>query len=200
MIIGKAALVLVDVQQGIMDQSLSWFDQRNVECVMRIKTLVDACRDAGIPPIFIKEVHRTSMIDFGRELDGNEKVHCLDGNPNTEVASVLDVRPGDVVIPKPRYSAFHGTDIMTVLNGYGVFPGDTLIMCGYLSDVCVHYTFVDAHQRDFRIKVVEDCSGGSTHKAHDYAFKAMKYLQKDAPCQLEDILKEIAEYKQANQN
>lgn len=194
MIIGKAALLLIDVQQGIMDSSLHWFDQRNVECVMRIKKLVDSCREAGIPPIFIKEVHRNSMIDFGRELDGTEKVHCLEDNPNTEVASALKVRPDDIVIPKRRYSAFFGTDIELVLNGYGIYPSDTLIMCGYLTDVCVHYTFVDAHQRDFRIKVVEDCCGGSTREAHDYSFKAMKYLQKDAPCNLQEILEDIETY------
>lgn len=86
---GKAALLLADVQRGIMDQSLNWFDQRNVECVMRMKKLLYACREAVIPPIFIKEVHRKSMIAFRRELDGNERMHCLEDNHNTEVASIL---------------------------------------------------------------------------------------------------------------
>lgn len=194
MIKGKAALVLVDVQQGIMNSSLHWFDEKNVEIVSRIKELLEACRAAGIPAIFVKEVHRTSMIDFGRELDGTEKVHCLEDNPNTEVAEVLEILPDDPVIPKRRYSAFLYTDLEVVLSGLGVHPGDTLIMCGYLSDVCVHYSFVDAHQRDYRIKVVEDCCGGSTKEAHDYAFQAMKYLQREAPVKLEEILEDIKQY------
>ncbi len=194
MIKGKAALVLVDVQQGIMNSSLHWFDEKNVEIVGRIKELLEACRAAGIPAIFVKEVHRTSMIDFGRELDGTEKVHCLEDNPNTEVAEVLEILPDDPVIPKRRYSAFLYTDLEVVLSGLGVHPGDTLIMCGYLSDVCIHYSFVDAHQRDYRIKVVEDCCGGSTKEAHDYAFQAMKYLQREAPVKLEEILEDIKQY------
>ena len=194
MIKGKAALVLVDVQQGIMNSSLHWFDEKNVEIVGRIKELLEACRAAGIPAIFVKEVHRTSMIDFGRELDGTEKVHCLEDNPNTEIAEVLEILPEDPVIPKRRYSAFLYTDLEVVLSGLGVHPGDTLIMCGYLSDVCVHYSFVDAHQRDYRIKVVEDCCGGSTKEAHDYAFQAMKYLQREAPVKLEEILEDIKQY------
>ena len=194
MIKGKAALVLVDVQQGIMNSSLHWFDEKNVEIVGRIKELLEACRAAAIPAIFVKEVHRTSMIDFGRELDGTEKVHCLEDNPNTEIAEVLEILPEDPVIPKRRYSAFLYTDLEVVLSGLGVHPGDTLIMCGYLSDVCVHYSFVDAHQRDYRIKVVEDCCGGSTKEAHDYAFQAMKYLQREAPVKLEEILEDIKQY------
>lgn len=194
MIVGKAALVLVDVQQGIMDTTLHWFDQKNVEIVSRTKQLLEACREADIPVIFVKEVHRISMIDFGRELDGNEKVHCLEDNPNTEIANALTILPNDPVIPKRRYSAFLYTDLEIVLNGFGVFPGDTLIMCGYLSDVCVHYSFVDAHQRDYRVKVVEDCCGGSSQEAHDYAFYAMKYLQSAAPVDLEEILKDIKDY------
>ena len=194
MIKGKAALVVVDVQQGIMDTSLHWFRQENADTVMRVKKLVDACRGANIPAAFLYEVHRASMIDFGRELDGTEKVHCLEDNPNTPIAAALDIRPEDAVIPKRRYSGFLYTDLEVVLNGFGVHAGDTLIMCGYLTDVCVHYTFVDAHQRDFRVKVVKDCCGGSTQRAHDYAFEAMHYLQHESLCNLDEILEDIKEY------
>jgi nicotinamidase-related amidase len=48
---------------------------------------------------------------------------------------------------------------------------------GGFSDVCVHYTFADAHQRDYVCRVVEDCVAGSTLGAHDAALKAMDHLQ-----------------------
>lgn len=194
MITGKAALLVIDVQEGIMDQSSKFYDPENAAGVMRIKTLLDACRAAGIPPVFFKEVHRPSMIDFGRELDGSEGVHALESSPRTEIAEVLAVRPEEAVIPKRRYSSFLYTDLKIVLNGLGVNPGDTLILCGYLTDVCVHYTFVDAHQLDFRLKVVRDCCGGSTDAAHAGALNAMYYLQNEAPCSLEEILRDIKEY------
>lgn len=197
MIKGNTVLLLVDVQQGLMDSTLHWYSQKNVDTVKRIKKLLDACREKAIPAIFVKEVHRSTMLDFGRELDGNEKVHCVDGNPNTEVAEYLGVGSDDIVIPKRRYSAFLYTDLEIVLSGLGIHPGDTIIMCGFLTDVCVHYTFVDAHQRDYRIKVIEDCCGGSSKEAHDYAFSAMKYLQKDAPVDLNEIIADIGKYKKA---
>ena len=38
-----------------------------------------------MPIVFCQEVHRRSRIDFGRELDGAEGPHCLDGDLGTEL-------------------------------------------------------------------------------------------------------------------
>lgn len=38
---------------------------------------------------------------------------------------------------------------------------DTVYMAGGLTDVCIHYTVVDAHQMDYRIRVVKDAIAGS---------------------------------------
>lgn len=194
MIQGKAALVVIDVQQGIVDRESKFFLPENAAIVERIRTLVDACRNADIPIIYVKEVHRPSGIDFGRELDGSEGVHALENSPRTEVADAVGRQPNDPLIPKRRYSCFLYTDMDVVLSGLHVFPHDTLILCGFLTDVCIHYSFVDAHQRDYRLKVVEDCCGASTPEAHEGSLKAMEYLQKDAPVKLEEILKDIENY------
>ncbi|MGR9815144.1 isochorismatase family protein, partial [Escherichia coli] len=39
---------------------------------------------------------------------------------------------------------------------------------------------VDAHQHDYRVRVVTDCVAGSTQRAHDNALEAVQYLQRDA--------------------
>nr|WP_245605461.1 isochorismatase family protein [Roseibacterium elongatum] len=57
---------------------------------------------------------------------------------------------------------------------------DTLLLCGGLTDVCVHYTFVDGHQSDYFCRVAEDCAGGSSVEAHEAALRAMEYLQTGA--------------------
>ena len=53
------------------------------------KAAIDKARASGIPVIFIQEVHRPNMVDFGRELDGDEDVHCLEDDPNTAIADVI---------------------------------------------------------------------------------------------------------------
>ena len=59
------------------------------------------------------------------------------------------VTVGDYFVRKRRYSAFFGTDLETLLKGLGV---DTLVLIGGLTDVCVHYTFVDGHRHDYFVK------------------------------------------------
>jgi nicotinamidase-related amidase len=166
-----AALVVIDVQHAFAGGS-EW-DAR----IARITELTRAWRAAELPVIFTQEVHRASGIDFGRELDGTEDVHCLDNDPATAIA--MTIEPGDHVITKRRYSCFIGTDLDILLRGLRV---ETLVLCGALTDVCVHYTFADAHQRDLYARVVTDCVGGSTTEASDAALDAMKYLQRDAWC------------------
>ncbi len=62
------------------------------------------------------------------------------------------------------------------------------LLIGGLTDVCVHYTFADAHQRDFYVRVVTDCVGGSSQYRHDAALDAMEYLQTGALRTSEEIL------------
>ena len=72
----------------------------------------------GIPVVFFQEVHRRSGIDFGRELDGAESVHCLDGQRATELVDRC-ARPARIEfhIVKRRYSGFIGTEFEIVLRG-----------------------------------------------------------------------------------
>ncbi|WP_431308396.1 cysteine hydrolase family protein [Demequina litorisediminis] len=57
--------------------------------------------------------------------------------------SGLEPRPEEYLIQKRRYSAFFGSELDIVLKGY---RADTLILIGGMTDVCIHYTAVDAHQ------------------------------------------------------
>jgi nicotinamidase-related amidase len=179
---GKPALVVIDIQAStFIDDSIErsipnmeGYRERMLEC----RVLIDQARASDIPVIFVQEVHHPSKVDFGRELDGDEDVHCLEDDPRTEIAvKEMDFRPNDFLIRKRRYSAFFGTDLEILLKGLGV---STLIMCGGLTDVCVHYTFVDGHQHDYFCRVVEDCAAGSSTEAHNASLKAMEYLQTGA--------------------
>ena len=188
---GRAALIVVDIQAStFMDDST---DDRAIPnmtgYVQRMENacaVIDQCRPVGIPVIFIQEIHRADLVDFGRELDGAEEVHCLDNNPQTDIAKVeMGFRSGDYIVQKRRYSAFFGTDLEILLKGLNV---QTLILVGGLTDVCVHYTFVDGHQSDYFCRVIEDCVAGSTVEAHNASLAAMEYLQTGAVCSRQQVL------------
>jgi len=187
-IVGNAALLVIDIQKSaFMDEKagIPVMDgyRENME---RARSVVDAAHENGIPVIFIQEIHRRDMVDYGRELDGSEDIHCMEGEPGTPVAfEEMGRRPGDYFVPKRRYSCFFGTEMEILLKG---LKADTLIMVGGMTDVCVHYSFVDGHQHDYYCRVVKDCVGGTSPEAHQASLNAMEYLQEGAVLTADDII------------
>lgn len=182
---GQAVLIVIDIQESDFLQ-VGEEDGKSqaipampgyLERVARTRELVEVAHEIGIPIVFVKEIHRPDHVDFGRELDGSEDVHCIETDPATDYAKAMDPWPSDYFIAKRRYSCFFGTDLEILLKGLG---GRTLVLTGGLTDVCVHYTFVDGHQHDYFCRVVEDCVAGSSLRAHEGALEAMEYLQSGA--------------------
>jgi nicotinamidase-related amidase len=193
----KPALVLVDVQRGALLPSARTGIPHSGGAAARIerdRELVAAARAAGVPVIFVQEVHNRTLIDFGRELDGAEGIHAVEGDEATELVEGLEPAPDEYLIRKRRYSAFFQTELELVLRAYGV---DTVVLVGGLTDVCIHYTAVDAHQHDYYVRVVEDCVGGSSPQAHEAALRAIQYLQRDALVRSEDLLAELGALAEA---
>ncbi len=197
MIVGRPVLLVIDIQKGcflprratttleLMDDSATRY--------ARARLLVDAARAAAVPVVFVQEAHRRDRIDFGRELDGAENIHCVEGEPGTEFAvEEMGMLPDDYRITKRRYSCFFGTDLEILLRG---LKAETLILVGGFTDVCVHYTFVDGHQSDYYCRVVEDCVSGSGEAAHQAALVAMEYLQAGARRSSTEILAGFAALK-----
>ena len=188
---GNAALIVIDIQASTFAPIAD--DERAIahmpeysERMLKARSAIDKARACGLPVIFVQEIHRADLVDFGRELDGDEDVHCLDNNPLTDLArEEMGVRPGDYHIAKRRYSAFYGTDLEILLKG---LKAQTLILVGGLTDVCVHYTFVDAHQGDYFCRIIEDCVAGSSIDAHEAALRACEYLQHGAIQKLPAVL------------
>lgn len=194
MIKGKAALLVIDVQHDFIDDDAPVFCVGGKDMLSNIKKLIEACHGADIPVIYTQEIHRSSHVDMGRELDGNEPDHCIIGSKGVEIMEEIAPDANDIIVTKPRYNAFLGTDLTYILNGLHVLPHDTLIICGDATNVCVHYTSAEAHQRDYRIKVVEDCCAGSSWEEHEAALIQINYLQNGSRIKLKDIIKDIESY------
>jgi nicotinamidase-related amidase len=180
MIVGKPALIVVDIQQdGAMPVEAAGIPRMDgfEQLVAGAERLVAAARQATIPVIFFQEAHRPSGVDFGRELDGTEGPHCIEGEEGTGLWPTLRPQETDYFIAKRRYSCFFGTDLEILLKGLGV---STVVLIGGLTDVCIHYTFADAHQSDYYARVVEDCVLGSSESSHAASLNAMEYLQAGA--------------------
>jgi len=181
----SSALLVIDIQQeDFTEMNDSNASSPRWDCIRNARRVLDVFRKKGLPVIQVKECHRPDMVDFGRELDGSEGIHCIESLPENDYAKLTYPIEGEYLISKRRYSAFFGTDLEILLKGLHV---DTLYMIGGLTDVCIHYTAVDAHQNDYHIRVVADAVAGSSKEAGDASLRAIHYLQRDALVTTADI-------------
>jgi biuret amidohydrolase len=199
-ILGQSpALLVIDVQHDFMDSDgavpcPATSAGGTKEVIANIHRLVNAAKISKIPTIFTKETHRPSLIDMGRELDGDEPRHCIDDTKGTTILEELGadkLADNQYLVPKRRYSAFIGTDLVFLLNAFNV---DTLILTGAATNVCVHYTGADAHQYDYRIKVVEEATAGTSPEAHRAALQSLEYLQHGAIVHLGEVVEAMKSF------
>ena len=192
MIVGRPALIVIDIQQdGGMPTEVGGIPRMAgfEQVVATTERLVASARESDVPVVFFQEAHRRNGVDFGRELDGVEGPHCLEGEEGTALWPTLLPGPDDYFIAKRRYSCFFGTELPILLKGLGV---STLVLTGGLTDVCVHYTFADAHQHDYYTRVVEDAVLGSSEERHRASLDAMEYLQAGARRWSDEIVSDFA--------
>jgi biuret amidohydrolase len=155
------------------------------QALERTLEAVSAARAAGVPVVLTQELHRPDGVDGGRFLwdgrggwlaGGDEggappAPPCIEGTRGAELVAELGPEEGDVVVPKRRQSAFLGTDLDLVLRRLGA---DTLFVAGVCSNVCVLWTVGDAFQRDYRVRVLEDCVAGTSEPLHAAALEIMR--------------------------
>lgn len=169
----KTAVLVIDMQYDFIGADAVIPCTCAPHIVQNIRKLLDYCHAAGIPVIYTQESHRPSLVDMGRELDGDEPVHCLEGSHGIEILEELKPLPRDYVIVKRRYSGFFQTDLKILLDGLGV---DTLIITGAATDVCVRATATDAQQFGYFVLVPEDCVAGSSQARHEAALEHIRYV------------------------
>jgi nicotinamidase-related amidase len=84
----------------------------------------------------------------------------------TAVHDAVKPADGEPVITKHRLSPFHGTSLEMTLRNLGV---DTLLLTGVSTDMVILATARDGHDRDFRIKVLEDATAADNDEMHQAA-------------------------------
>jgi ureidoacrylate peracid hydrolase len=148
----QTALINVDLQNFFVDST-----DGGVDLVHRVNTLASACRDAGILVIHTAHVLRPDGSNIGvlGEIVPDIKNEGL-LNRGAETAALhadLEVDPRDVMLEKPRFGAFYGTDLELILRSHDI---DTIIISGIATDVCCDTTAREANARDFRVLFLSD--------------------------------------------
>jgi nicotinamidase-related amidase len=71
----------------------------------------------------------------------------------------LVVGSEDILLDKPRFGAFHGTDLEMILRSRGI---DTIIITGIATNVCCETTAREAMVRDFKVFFLSDATSTAT--------------------------------------
>jgi ureidoacrylate peracid hydrolase len=149
------ALVNVDMQNCFVENS-PVAAPGGREVMARINRLIVACRAAGVQVIHTAHVVRDDGSNVG--VMGEILPPVNDGvinksAPSAAIHSELDVAGGDIVLDKPRFGSFHGTDLELILRSKGI---DTIIVSGIATNVCCETTAREANVRDFRVFFLSD--------------------------------------------
>ncbi len=154
----RAALLVHDMQRYF---TAPFGGSRTLrDAVANIAALRKVCTDAGVPVIFTRQPGGQSRSERGLLLD-----MWGWGPPDTPEAVAfvdeLTPGPGDAVVEKRRYSAFHDSPFADLLAGR-----DQLIITGIYAHIGVAATACDAFMRGIQAFVVADAVADFSRADH----------------------------------
>jgi nicotinamidase-related amidase len=94
--------------------------------------------------------------DTHREGDPEWRIwpeHCREGSWGWEILEELAPAAEDTVVRKVRYDAFYGTPLDHLLRLWSI---STLVICGTVANICVHYTAASAALRWYDVVIPRD--------------------------------------------
>jgi ureidoacrylate peracid hydrolase len=186
----ETAVVVVDMQnayaspQGYLD--LAGFDISGAKAaIAAIKQTLEVARGAGVTVIYFQNGWDKDYVEAGGPGSPNwHKSNALKtmrarpelqgrllakGGWDYALVDELQPQPGDIVVPKPRYSGFFNSSFDSILRARGI---RNLVFCGIATNVCVESTLRDGFHLEYFGVMLED----ATHQAGpDYVQQATVY-------------------------
>lgn len=171
-----SALVVIDMQNDFCHDDAAasrGFDGTHVQSIVpNLQQLITSAREVGTPVVFARvSLTDETVAENFLERSNGRPYPCKEGSWGAEWYGV-NPEPEEVVISKPRFSMFIGTDFKRILQDMGV---QSLILTGTRTNVCVECTARDGYQNDFYIVVLSDCTAASDQETH---LDALKRLEK----------------------
>jgi len=176
----RTALIVVDMQNGFMLPGVAFAEIKTApEIVPNINRLAAATRAAGgmvvwIITTYTKEADKEWSTYYRlstRERGATRSAALTKGAKGHEIWAGLEVKPGDPIVEKKRFSAFiqGSSDLDKVLRGRGI---DTLFITGTVTGVCCESTARDAMMLNYQTIMVTDGNAAYSDAEHNAALTA----------------------------
>lgn len=173
------ALIVVDMQNayasagGYLD--VAGFDIGGATAVIaQIGHAMSAARRAGVQVVLLQNGWDAAYVEAGgpgspnwwksnalKTMRAQPELHgklLAKGTWDYALVEPLAPQAGDLVVPKPRYSAFFNTALDSMLRTRSI---RNLIFCGIATNVCVESTLRDGYHLEYFAVLLED----ATHQA-----------------------------------
>ena len=133
----NAAVIVIDVQQGLCEGSEAAFDCDGA--ISRINQVTRKARQVGAPVIFVQHESKSGYLEHGSDA--------------WQLANGLDVEPCDIRLRKTTPDSFLKTELESILQAHGI---DQLVVCGMHTEFCVDTTTRRALTLGFPVVLVSD--------------------------------------------
>ena len=163
----RTALIMIDMQRAYLEPESPVSIPGAKETVPACAGLIRACRERGIPVVFVARCYR----DDGSDVEHPRLESWLKAGKPVSVSSQgilsgsfpeeFGVNPDDYIVVKPRFSAFFGTELDSLLRRLGV---DTLLMAGTTTPNCIRTSCYDAIALEYNVAVAADCTSSQTEE------------------------------------
>lgn len=150
----RTALIVVDMQNDFVDPKGALFVEEARRTLPRCQKLLEWARANGLVVVFTQDTHRPGDPEWA--IWGE---HAREGTWGWEIVPELAPREDELVVRKVRYDAFYGTALDHELRVRGI---DTLVLCGTVANICVHYTAASAGLRWYHIVLPVDAISALT--------------------------------------
>lgn len=161
----RTALINVDLQ-NVFVEGFDISATNGPDVVQRLNTLSRVCREHGMMVIHTINELRADGSNRGiasevvtaylQSTGTNRKGGITAGTDGAKLHDSLEVEPSDVLLTKPRYGAFTGTDLDLILRTNGI---EAVIIGGIATNVCCDTTAREANQRDYKVFFLSDGTG-----------------------------------------
>jgi nicotinamidase-related amidase len=161
-----AALLVMDYQNGIISRA-----PKPGELLATARGLIQTVREHGGTVGYVRVAFADGDWDgvpetshMAKRVKGYGDALHVD-SPSTQIPDEIAPQEGDIVVIKKRVGPFGTTDLHEQLQARGI---DTLVLAGISSSGVVLSTVRDAHDKDYRVVVLEDACADPDPEVHAF--------------------------------
>ena len=171
----RTALVIFDLLEGHVNRD-EQSRARFAPVIANASALLEAARARGVMVAYANADHRADLATHAKSLRDTDnrlqpfkpgdadKPLLTGGTREAQVVATIAPKPSDLVVPKHRWSAFHGTYLELALRARVI---DTIILAGGSTDVGIAATAFAARDHGYNLVIAADACTSPERDNHD---------------------------------